>query len=122
LSNQATKRRPRLIELEVMRGVAALQVMAFHYEDYFIVRQDYFPGLLVATPYFPGAVGMVLFFVLSGFVIAYSYLDRLRAGNESDVVEYLIKRYARLWPLHLATLLVVIVFAVPRLPAGGGPA
>ena len=29
----------------------------------------------------------------------------------------MVKRYARLWPLHVVTLVAVIVFAIPRVPA-----
>ena len=63
--------RPRLTQFEIMRGVAALQVLAVHYEHYFIIRKQYFPDLLLFGPNYPGAVGMVLFFVLSGFIICY---------------------------------------------------
>ena len=46
------------------------------------------------------------FFVLSGFVIGKTYAGRLRDGP--SVVEFLLKRVGRLWPVHLATLLCLL--------------
>ena len=98
-----------------MRGVAALQVLAVHYEDYFVCRKQYFPNLNLFGPYYPGAVGMVLFFVLSGFVISYSYFDRLCAGDNRTIGKYIGLRYARLWPLHVTTLVCMFLFSIPHL-------
>ncbi len=49
------------------------------------------------------------FFVLSGFVIAHAYRERLSAGW-SQVRSFLIRRLGRLWPLHMVVLLVFIGF------------
>jgi peptidoglycan/LPS O-acetylase OafA/YrhL len=43
------------------------------------------------------------FFVLSGFVIAHTYFDRLAGGMSA--LSFMGKRFARLYPLHLAMLL-----------------
>ncbi len=45
------------------------------------------------------------FFVLSGFVIAHAYLDRLRTGL--GLGTFMVRRFARLYPLHLFTLILV---------------
>lgn len=52
------------------------------------------------------------FFVLSGFVIAYAYSERLGRGGLRD---FLVRRVARLWPLHAFVLAVCVCMAV----AGG---
>lgn len=46
------------------------------------------------------------FFVLSGFVIALNYIDRL--GTAGGIVRFQRRRFWRLYPLHLFTLLVFL--------------
>jgi len=46
------------------------------------------------------------FFVLSGFIISAVYRDRV--GNRSGVIEFLLKRIGRLWPVHLVTLVAML--------------
>ena len=58
-----------------------------------------------------GSVGVSFFFVLSGFVISYSYGWRLRSGDVSRA-KYFALRVARLWPLHFLTGLPFAVFLV----------
>ena len=49
------------------------------------------------------------FFVLSGFVIAYAYRERLEQGW---ALPFLLRRIGRLWPLHAATLAVLVLMAI----------
>ena len=51
------------------------------------------------------------FFVLSGFVIAHAYRNRLQAGGRA-VRSFLIRRVGRLWPLHVVMLGVFILFEI----------
>lgn len=48
------------------------------------------------------------FFVLSGFVIAHSYFDRLQSGL--GLATFMARRFARLYPLHLFTLLLAVAY------------
>ena len=60
--------------------------------------------------YFPNAQAVSFFFVLSGFVLAYSYKS---LDNSKAITSFLISRIARVWPLHIVTLILLIVlFAV----------
>lgn len=56
------------------------------------------------------------FFVLSGFVIAHAYRERLQRGA-SDVWKFLVRRVGRLWPLHAMVLLGFIGFEIAILAA-----
>ena len=47
------------------------------------------------------------FFVLSGFVIAFTYEGRIRDGGTA--AEFLFKRVGRLWPVHVVTLLAMLL-------------
>lgn len=86
--------------LDAMRGVAAIMVMLCH-----------FVGPLVPVDFTPLAyVAVDLFFVLSGFVIAHSYEQRLADGM--TVAEFMLKRAVRLYPLYLAGLMLAVVVGV----------
>ena len=50
------------------------------------------------------------FFVLSGFVIAHAYGDRLKSPLE--VWQFIVRRFGRVWPLHIAVLAAFIAVAV----------
>lgn len=52
-----------------------------------------------------GFVGVSFFFVLSGFIIAYNYQDKILKKNTGKRT-FWIARIARIYPLHLLTLLV----------------
>lgn len=58
--------------------------------------------------------GVTFFFVLSGFILTYSYADMY---EHKRVARFLWSRFARLWPLHLATLFVAAAFLEPDTPA-----
>lgn len=67
-----------------------------------------------------GMLGVDVFFVLSGFVIAHSYAHRLAAPARGAVRDYLVARLARVYPLHLVTMgawiLLLVVGVVAALP------
>ena len=52
-------------------------------------------------------------FVLSGFVISYAYSHRLKDGR--DAGNFLIRRFGRLWPLHVTTLAALVSFDLIRI-------
>ena len=87
-----------------IRAIAATWVMIAHFGP-----QLY--GLLPATRHVSwwidnGYLGVEVFFVLSGFIISYNYADRLRSGA-SRYRDFLVNRFARLYPVHLVMILVV---------------
>lgn len=63
-----------------------------------------------------GRTGVTFFFVLSGFVLTWTYM-----GRSTSLAVYFWRRIVRIWPLHLATTLVsvmVIVWADHRWSEG----
>ncbi|MEO0033763.1 MAG: hypothetical protein RIS94_3521, partial [Pseudomonadota bacterium] len=56
------------------------------------------------------------FFVLSGFVIAHAWADRLR--DAASARAFLIRRWGRLWPLHVATLAFLLALECTKAIAG----
>ncbi len=88
-------------ELDSWRGIAALGVIGWHYCHHVLA---YPMGWLMAPTYRAGWVAVDFFFVLSGFVLAGAYLKDDRRGRYFANVG---DRIARIYPLQLATLLLV---------------
>lgn len=84
----------RFRALDSWRGVAAVLVALYHCA---------FLGALNGNSFVRGGYLFVdFFFVLSGFVIAHAYGARLR--DPSAAVGFVIRRFGRLWPLHVVML------------------
>jgi peptidoglycan/LPS O-acetylase OafA/YrhL len=93
--------------LDGLRIVAACAVVVLHYSDYF--KDQHFGRFMIDhTRHFNLFVD--LFFVVSGFVIARQYLDRV--GDAASTGRFLWRRIARIYPLHLATLAFYVVIAL----------
>lgn len=81
-----------------LRGIAALLVAIFH-----IAQNGDFAHQLEQIPLIANAwIFVDFFFVLSGFMMAWSYGERLRSSM--DVKVFMIRRIGRLVPLHLVML------------------
>lgn len=92
----------RFIALDSLRGLAAVMVVIFHMGAF---------GLIASLDVFRHAWLMVdFFFVLSGFVIAASYGDRLSGGFSRS--RFMLLRLGRVVPLHAATVLAFLAFEV----------
>ena len=50
-------------------------------------------------------VGMSLFFVLSGFIIHYNYAHRVYVFNFSDLYDFFLARFSRLYPLFISLVI-----------------
>ncbi|MEO8882345.1 MAG: acyltransferase [Devosia sp.] len=93
----------RFDELTAARGFAACFVVLYHINAYSHgLFANWFPPLAY------GPLAVDFFFVLSGFVLTHVYRDGWMAGTYSHA-GFMLKRFARVWPLHIATLLGVAV-------------
>jgi peptidoglycan/LPS O-acetylase OafA/YrhL len=99
----------RLVELDSLRGIAALAVVLFHY--LFRYDQIYGHAFDVSALLEYGYYGVHLFFIISGFVI-YWTLSRCKTS-----LDFIWSRFTRLYPVFWAALLttyfVTLVFALP---------
>jgi exopolysaccharide production protein ExoZ len=79
--------------LEMLRAAAALLVVLYHTQSIFDSRAGHIPfgGMFGA-----GYRGVDLFFVLSGFIIAYAHGDDV--GRPSRLPNYVFNRVARIYP------------------------
>ena len=93
---------PTIRALTGLRAVAAVWVVLFHY------RSDVVTLVPAAGPLEPllaaGYLGVDVFFVLSGFVLAYTYGDRLGRWAPREAGSFVRNRVARVWPAHVVTL------------------
>jgi peptidoglycan/LPS O-acetylase OafA/YrhL len=88
--------------LDGLRGIAAIGVMLFHFNIFFL-PQARLP--FVGRAY----VGVDLFFLLSGFVMAHVY-GRLLASNwRAHWSEFARARWARIYPLFAMTTLAMVI-------------
>jgi peptidoglycan/LPS O-acetylase OafA/YrhL len=85
--------------LTSLRFFAAAWVVLYHYWPNLAV--SFTPGL-VAT----GHLGVELFFILSGFILCHVYLPQFEAG-EFRYGDFLWARLARVYPMHIVTLIGV---------------
>jgi peptidoglycan/LPS O-acetylase OafA/YrhL len=97
--------RRELLALTGLRAWAALWVVAHHHSLF--VTDVFSPTWLGILD--RGYLGVDVFFTLSGFVLAYNYGGRIRSAV--DHVRFVALRIARLYPLHLATLAIVVLVA-----------
>jgi peptidoglycan/LPS O-acetylase OafA/YrhL len=95
------------------RGIAAWLVVLFHIR----LSMPALPGT-VAAVLAKGYLAVDFFFLLSGFVIWMTYGERLRSGGLAAVPEFLKRRIARIWPLHLFMLGFGGMFGLALLAAG----
>jgi peptidoglycan/LPS O-acetylase OafA/YrhL len=70
-----------------------------------------------------GAQGVDLFFILSGFVLAWNYLDRMGdSWSTRATLRFLWLRLARVWPVYLVTMHLAAAFVIFTLHVGHVPA
>lgn len=88
----------RLEKLEALRGFAALYVVLFHT----LPQKIYLLGINVGTLFRFGPEAVIVFFVLSGFVIKYTY----ERSADKSFRFYFIRRFIRLYiPLFFIFIL-----------------
>ena len=106
----------RVVELDALRGLAALAVVAFHYTTFYQEQIGHVVPLGFGFP--AGNYGVHLFFLISGFVILMT-LERTRSAGD-----FVLSRFSRLFPAYWAAILLTaaVVYSIglpqQRLPAG----
>lgn len=99
---------PRIHKLDGLRGLFALFVVLFHFNinnapaalvNNFFVRESY--------------IFVDFFFILSGYVITLTYNEKIQSGN--SLLQFLKKRFLRLYPLLLFSTCMYWYFVHPFL-------
>ena len=91
--------RGALLPLTSLRFVAALLVFSWHCV----------PTRRVSAVFSLGYIGVAFFFLLSGFILTHRYHESFREGLRLDAVRaFYVARLARVYPLHLAMIPIVV--------------
>jgi peptidoglycan/LPS O-acetylase OafA/YrhL len=96
--------------LNGLRFFAALAVIVTHIE---LIKQEFgFENLWHSNPlvFELGGLGVVFFFVLSGFLITYLLLQEKKVTGTIAVKKFYLRRILRIWPLYY--LVVILGFFV----------
>ena len=92
----------RLVEIDALRGVAAMAVVLFHLTTRYMELFSFKALPSLSFPY--GHYGVNLFFIISGFVI---FMTLEKTARPMDFV---VSRFSRLFPVYWAAIFVT--FAV----------
>ena len=93
-----------LNHVETVRALAALLVAFFHFSAYFAWN----PTLTECFSF--GAQGVEIFYIISGFIISYSLFN---SGYKiKNYFSYLGKRFVRLLPPYIATIILIQLIGV----------
>jgi peptidoglycan/LPS O-acetylase OafA/YrhL len=123
---------PRLESLDALRGLAALSVVFWHWQHFWLLGTPLLTWRDGAEPdrtleplhpllkifYEYGHRAVDLFFVISGFVFFFLYQKAIAQGAMSGG-KFAALRFSRLYPMHLATLIAVAVLQALFLHATG---
>jgi peptidoglycan/LPS O-acetylase OafA/YrhL len=109
-----------------LRCIAAFMVVVHHIEQ---LKDSFGLASYWNIPVFGhmGHLGVVLFFVLSGFLITYLLLKEITVDKKIDIGKFYIRRVLRIWPLYYLLIILsywiylnVAVFSHPQ-PLAYGP-
>ncbi|MGB0733055.1 MAG: acyltransferase family protein [Pontibacterium sp.] len=93
----------KINSLESLRGIAALSVVLYHFKIDSSFNNAFTDNAWLMVDFF---------FVLSGFVMALTYSDRIT--SRAELSHFSKRRFLRLYPLHLLTLGVFIGLEVMK--------
>lgn len=90
----------RLIQVDALRGIAAMAVVLFHYTTRF--DQLFHHASLPSISFPLGHYGVNLFFIISGFVI-FMTLEKVGAP-----VDFVVTRFSRLYPAYWTAIALTL--------------
>lgn len=114
--NTTPQAQPHIHLLDLWRGLGALAVIVYHWGSQLDIR---FGVEASALPFYrplrifyrQGSLAVDLFFCLSGYIFFLLYSRSIAEGRVS-IRKFFALRFSRLYPLHLATLLVMALIGI----------
>ena len=100
----------KINNLTGLRAYAATWVALYHFNGTLGTSIPTFIGPVIGN----GAWGVDIFFVLSGFILSHIYSRNFRENNIkfSDFKIFIVKRFARIYPMHFFTFLLTCAFLI----------
>lgn len=104
------KRKIYFPNLNGLRFIAAFLVIIHHIEQFKSISK--FDNYWGSSPFIGiiGKLGVILFFVLSGFLITYLLLAEEKSFKTISIKKFYVRRMLRIWPLYF--LIVILSFLV----------
>jgi len=93
--------------LDALRFIAALSVLIQHVSQFQVQIGLAEPGWFHRL-FLSGFDGVVLFFVLSGFLITYMLQAEGRTTGRIDISAFYVRRILRIWPLYFLLLSIAL--------------
>jgi len=111
LLNAPLPRRPAIDSLTSLRGLAALWVVLYHFHSDIVTLLPFAKSL---SPFIgQGHFAVPIFFVLSGYVLTYNYLESIGARTgRYELFRFWGRRLLRIYPMHVVTLFVVLAMVL----------
>lgn len=105
----------KLVGIEILRFLSAFAVLIWHFQHFYfdtasakiVVVHSQEPLYALFRPFYDfGWLGVNFFWTISGFVFYSQYLKKVSSGDVTGPA-FFVRRFSRLYPLHLVTLLIV---------------
>ncbi|HEY0759035.1 MAG TPA: acyltransferase [Acidisarcina sp.] len=96
----------RFVELDALRGIAAMIVVLFHFsiQTVMVAHQAHSRTVFLIRPFIAGREAVILFFLLSGFVLSLSTWK----GVALPYSKYVVRRVCRIYLPYLAALALAV--------------
>lgn len=112
LTSSGGESKSKIDTLTSLRFFAAAAIVVYHSRGHFGIPVEFSSPFVLDQ-------GVSFFFVLSGFILSLVYGEKLKEGGRSTssrlagILAFIVARFARIWPLHVATL-VLVAFLLPE--------
>lgn len=86
--------------VNLIRVLLTVWIFYFHFQVFFPNASQYSPNYTTN-----GGFAVELFFIISGFVLTFVYLDAFKRDRnfKLEAAKFLAKRFIRIWPVHVLT-------------------
>ena len=109
----------KLLGLEVLRFISAFSVLVWHYQHFFYITNNSIDFIKEKQPLYSilsifydyGFYGVEIFWCISGFIFFWKYRETI-ASKSISYKKFFVLRFSRLYPLHFATLILVLFLQV----------
>jgi peptidoglycan/LPS O-acetylase OafA/YrhL len=113
-SSDISKKTERLTFIDGLRGIACLMVFAHHGRGFlYLHRTNSIQDWLYLVGLY-GNLGVPIFFVLSGFVMAYS-VRNIKIWNFKILINFFLRRLVRLTPPYYISIIISSFFLLIRI-------
>ena len=110
-SNEIVKKSKRLTFIDGLRAIACIMVVVYHGVTVFVKTINKNEDFVFNIIHY-GYLGVSIFFVISGFVMAYSARN-IKIWDVKTLINFFLRRMVRLTPpYHVAILIASIVYLI----------